>query len=323
MGNDKFVLQWHLTERCNLKCKHCYQEGQSVVQMDYNTCLDILHKYADYVHKKCYRGHINFTGGEVLLIPELLTLLTEECDKLGITYGILTNGTMITKDNVHIFNNMKRLSFVQMSLEGGRKVNDKIRGKGTFKKVFNAVKLLRKQHIKTMISFTCSELNYKELTKLIWICRLHKVDRFWTDRYVPMGEGNLNLCTTEHYRRVIAVLQRENKIKIGGLDVECKRALQGLPFGCGYKCSAGERLLALLPDGGVLPCRRLPLLAGNIQNISFDEALKRCKDRINEVTISSNECHNCIMSDKCNSGAKCLTYAVKGAIFGKDINCWM
>ena len=22
-----FLIQWHLTEKCNLKCKHCYQEG--------------------------------------------------------------------------------------------------------------------------------------------------------------------------------------------------------------------------------------------------------------------------------------------------------
>jgi len=24
----EFIIQWHLTERCNLRCRHCYQEGQ-------------------------------------------------------------------------------------------------------------------------------------------------------------------------------------------------------------------------------------------------------------------------------------------------------
>ena len=31
---QKFVLQWHITHKCNLRCKHCYQE-------DYSCDLDL------------------------------------------------------------------------------------------------------------------------------------------------------------------------------------------------------------------------------------------------------------------------------------------
>ena len=29
----EFIIQWHLTERCNLRCKHCYQDGKKVKEM--------------------------------------------------------------------------------------------------------------------------------------------------------------------------------------------------------------------------------------------------------------------------------------------------
>jgi len=27
------LLQWHITERCNLRCKHCYQEGKAAPEL--------------------------------------------------------------------------------------------------------------------------------------------------------------------------------------------------------------------------------------------------------------------------------------------------
>lgn len=321
---EKFVLQWHITHRCNLRCKHCYQEDYTK-DLELDTLINILNQFKKFVEENDYRGHINFTGGEPMVALDKLEVLMNICEKSGITFGILTNGTLLTQDIVDRLSKYKNLSFIQMSLEGTRKVNDKIRGKGSFKQVMKSVKMLQKAHIQTMISFTCHKENYKELKKLIWTCRIHKVDRFWTDRLVPIGNNTLELISTEDYRKVIKTLYKESLSKIGGLQVETNRALQGLDYEnkCGYKCSAGRKLIALLADGTLLPCRRLPIEIGNLKSEKLDNLMIKCKQTMNKLEFSTeNECSKCPFKKKCNNGTRCLTYAVTGNFNAKDINCW-
>ena len=67
-------------------------------------------------------------------------------DKDLYSFSILTNGTLITDEIA------KRISeynpeYVQVSLEGGKKTNDYIRGKNVYKKVATAIKYLKKYNI--------------------------------------------------------------------------------------------------------------------------------------------------------------------------------
>ena len=81
------------------------------------------------------KGHINITGGEPLCNPHLFKILDliKQDDDL-ISFSILTNGTLITEE---IAKKIKSYNpyYVQVSLEGGKKTNDYIRGKGTSKKI--------------------------------------------------------------------------------------------------------------------------------------------------------------------------------------------
>ena len=326
----KHVLQWHITHQCNLRCKHCYQDDYSK-DLDIEELEKILYQYIDFLKEYKYTGHINFTGGEPLLYNKIdkLFKLFEICDKHNITYGILTNGTMITEDLVKKLSKLNGIRFVQMSLEGTKEINDMIRGNGNYDKVMKAVKLLNKEYIQTMISFTIHEGNYKELRKLIWCCRLHGVKRFWTDRLVPIGgvekykENGIELITTEHYQEVLKILGQEHKLNWIGTRVHANRALQFMS-GCGefYECSAGKRLLTILADGTLLPCRRLPIELGNITTENLIDIMKNNKI-IKELNgnIMTYECNNCHLNTFCKGGAKCLSYAVYGNFRQKDINC--
>ena len=33
------VLQWHITERCNLRCAHCYQDGYAGEELSHQQLL--------------------------------------------------------------------------------------------------------------------------------------------------------------------------------------------------------------------------------------------------------------------------------------------
>ena len=48
-----FVLQWHLSENCNLKCLHCYQEDHKPMCISYNKLEHIYNEFVSTKEKEC------------------------------------------------------------------------------------------------------------------------------------------------------------------------------------------------------------------------------------------------------------------------------
>lgn len=117
-----FHLQWSITERCNLNCKHCYRDPELIKgELSTEEDLEILDRFISQVdrwglEKKDVR--ISFTGGEPFVKEGLFDLLAkakENGDKFS--YGILTNGTFIDEEMVQKLNEYG-VDYVQVSLEG-------------------------------------------------------------------------------------------------------------------------------------------------------------------------------------------------------------
>lgn len=330
---EKFIVQWHITHKCNLRCTHCYQEDYNK-DLGITQLINIFNQIKEFAKTKNYKCHINFTGGEPFLnnsIWELLRLAEQEPD---MTFGILTNGTIINKLTAGRLSKFKNLSFVQISLDGTKRVHDNIRGIGTFDKTLNSIKVLRKNKIKTMVSFTCHQDNLKELKKVIRICKKNKVDVFWTDRLIPTHNENskLNterLLTTKQFKEYTEILVKE-KIKaernpLCRTEIRTDRALQFISsFTDCYECSAGKKLITILADGTILPCRRLPIELGKIvEGKTLTEIIDTNLDLDTVKQEIPDDCKECELKFKCKGGAKCLTYAITGTTNHKDINCWI
>ena len=65
------LLQWHVTERCNLRCAHCYQSTYSGQELQFQDLLRVLGQFKDLLNlwrrqpgQHPVRGHITVTGGE-------------------------------------------------------------------------------------------------------------------------------------------------------------------------------------------------------------------------------------------------------------------
>lgn len=315
----KHVLQWHIIHVCNLRCTHCYQDDY-INTLSYADCMNVLKQYKTFCEKYHYKGHINFTGGEPLLYPNLFDVLTA-CEHFGFTFGLLTNGTLLTEDIAEKLSSFKNLCFVQISIDGTRKIHDGIRGTGNFDKAFHGIKLLNKFGIETMVSFTCHKSNYKDLKRVIHYCRHHGVDRFWADRLIPFGNNTESVLSTSEYDNVIQTLTDESKKK--GMVVHTNRALQWIHgSNTFYHCSAGVSLLVLLADGTLLPCRRLPIIIGNIFETDMIELYETSPviKELSKETIPDG-CKGCLHAKLCRGGAKCLSYALTGDYNIRDVNC--
>lgn len=321
------VLQWHLNETCNLKCLHCYQEKEKEGSLEFSKLKHIYEQYKELLKKLNYQGHINLTGGEPLCNPyfyQVLEMIQKDSD--FISFSILSNGTLITEETAKKIGKYHP-KYVQVSLEGGKKINDFIRGKGTYKKIAEGIKNLKKEHIFVSLSFTATKVNYKEFPKVVKYAKKYHVDNVWSDRYIPLGDGedkNLALNknqTREYFERMKK--EQEKLKKSDSTTISMKRALQfQMTNDFAYGCTAGDTLLTVMANGDLVPCRRMPIVLGNLLNDSMISLYEQnpILKQLREKKIP-DDCKHCEHSNTCRGGLKCLTYALYKNWNHKDIGC--
>ena len=333
---SRLNLQWHITDRCNLKCTHCYIHDQPLNELSLGMLSNMLNSYVGTLKGMNLKGHIHVTGGEPFVrkdlfeFLELLKMQHEFC-----SFDILCNGTMLDDDSV------KKLallgcSFVQVSLDGGRDVHDLIRGDGSFERTLSGIKLLVKHGIPVSVSFTAGKNNYMEFGKAADAAWRSGAVSVWTDRVIPAG--GLPGSTTdlmsddemiEYFVLVNRCRKKLQKKMFRKAGVSMGRALQFMYYdGNGfdeypYRCSAGKTIITVLSDGRVVPCRRMPVIVGDFKtddlyNIYHNSVLLRILR--NQQNIPSG-CGDCRYSQICNGGLKCLSYAVHGNPFIRDPQC--
>ena len=323
-----FYLQWHISEACNLKCKHCYQEDHKPVQLDFDTLLSFLNQYRELLSELKIKGHINLTGGEPLCSPYLFKLLDEfKKDSDLYSFSILTNGTLLTKELAEKISEYNP-EYIQVSLEGGKRTNDFVRGEGVYKKVGEAIKLLKKNNIFTSISFTATKINYKEFPLVVKYAEKLGVDNVWSDRFIPLGtdydkEFIMNVEETQEYLDIMAKERVRLIKKHSNTHVSMNRALQFTRTqNYAYHCNAGRELLTIMENGDLVPCRRMPIVVGNLikdNMLKLYKTNKILKDLQKEVI--PKDCLTCEDAKQCQGGLRCLTYALTGNYKLKDPGC--
>ncbi|MCK5020907.1 MAG: radical SAM protein [Candidatus Peribacteraceae bacterium] len=329
--NPKWLnLQWHITERCNLKCKHCYQGCEVPEDLSIVHLHNIFEQYAKFLFDRQIRGHLVVTGGEPFIrkdFPSLLETIDER--KHLMDYGILSNGTFIDRAMAEFLKSVSP-RYVQVSMEGSEEIHDSIRGNGSFQKTINAIKELHRVGIKTLISFTAHKGNYKEFPKVVEIGRKLKVGRVWSDRLIPMGTGDSLEQMSQYETAEWLTIMNSERIRLKNkwfnkTEVAMHRALQFLKSGTTpYQCKAGKNLLTVQANGDLVPCRRMPIVAGNVFNSMFEtiyETSAILKQLREETDIEG--CVECKFKKVCNGGLRCLSYAIHGTPFKKDPGCWV
>ena len=333
------LLQWHITERCNLRCAHCYQESYASAELPIQGLLEILEQFKRFLQTPCaagrppMRGHITVTGGEPFVrrdFPDLLEILASY--RKLFSFAILTNGTLINAEKAHWLQHLG-VRFVQVSLEGSQATHDRIRGRGNFERTVEAIRHLVKARVCTLISFTAHRGNYREFEEVARLGRRLHVARVWADRLIPCGSGTDLvdlLLTPEETRELFETMKgvRDNAKRFwlfNCTEIGMRRALQFLVGGGRpYSCTAGDTLVTVMPNGDLYPCRRMPIRVGNLLETPLSE-LYDCDlfQDLRDPDRVSADCQSCAYARLCRGGLKCLSYAVTGDPFQTDPGCWI
>ena len=196
---EDFYFQWHITDKCNLRCTHCYQENYTdISDMSLEELKVIAKKLFKTLSKWNKQGDISITGGEPFIRRDLLSFLeyldsSEQVSNLD----ILSNGTMLTDDIVKRLKLIRKLHRVQVSLDGASpKTHDEIRGHGTFEKAIDGIRILNRHRIDTKIMFTLQRCNMKDVPSLIDLAIREGITGLTIERLVPRVCGRYERCFT-------------------------------------------------------------------------------------------------------------------------------
>jgi AdoMet-dependent heme synthase len=322
-----FLIQWHLTERCNLRCRHCYQSTPDGDEMSLPEILVVLDEIAQMfeawsqAYGMAFSPSFTITGGEVFLRDDVFDILST-IKEHGFEISILSNGTLIDAQTARRLGELK-VSGVQVSIEGPREVHEKIRGRGTFNAALEGVYHLVTEDIPVTLNATLSALNADHFLALVDVSLAAGVQKLGFSRLVPWGRGRALYDQALTPDQVQSLYKMLFSLNLDGLKLvsgdplalqmnspDLDQAPSNIPMG---GCAAGVSGITLLPDGTVIPCRRLDIGIGNLRRDSLREiwATSEVLGALRDQNRYSGRCRKCRRWANCR-GCRAIAYAWSG-----------
>ena len=342
-----FVLQWHVTAKCDQACAHCYLRDSSTYarelrnELSYEDCLEIIDDFKQTFDKWGMPTRINFTGGDPLLREDIF-LLIKYARKNGILVGILGNPNHLDYQTAKKLKSLGVIRY-QISIDGLQETHDRLRGRrGLFEDSIRAIRILEKVGIPSVVMFTVSKINAHELVEVIKVVAEEGVSVFDFARLVPVGAGKDlkdQMLTPKEYRNLLLqVLEQYRRLQekgcqtyFGRKDHLWKLLYQELGLlkspprdkktiytGCGI----GSSVLVILADGTVYPCRRLPIELGRVPQENFRDIFINSSELNKMRQIEKmQKCKNCDLLQVCR-GCPAVSYSAYGDYMAPDPQCW-
>lgn len=320
---ETFALQWHLTQACDLNCRHCYDRSDRK-SMEYPQALRVLDELYDFTRHHHVRAQISFSGGNPLLYPHFFELYQAAADH-GFLVAVLGNPTR--REVMERMLAIRMPEFYQVSLEGLQPHNDHIRGTGHFQRVLAFLDLLRELGVYSMVMLTLTRANADQLLTLAEMLT-GRVDLFTFNRLAMVGQGAaLASVAPERFPELLAayldasermphLALKDNLFNI--LSLERQRPLFD---GCtGFGCGAAFNFMALLPDGEVHACRKFPSPLGNIFHQSLIDIYHG--EIAARYRAGSSACMECELRPVCRGCAAVLHGLGLDVFTALDPYCW-
>ena len=296
-----FSFQWHITDQCDQRCKHCYifsgDPSCTPQSMSWEQMQDTFYNCLDFCEVYERRPYFYLTGGDPILHPDfwrLLALFHEH----GVPFTIMGNPFHLN-DQV-----CRELKFFgcqkyQMSLDGLQKTHDWFRKSGSFDCTLEKIGCINRAGIRSVIMTTVSKQNCIEVPGIIDAVVKAGVNVFAFSRYVPSG-GELDVSMSpQEYRSLLETCdQKFKEYEAEGCDTFFNKkdhlwTLYAYETGAFHipayakdgmiydGCNLGNCHLTILPSGDIYACRRVA--ESKVGNVSVD--------RLADVWITSMEAY--------------------------------
>ncbi len=325
--DEPFFLQWHITDRCDLACTHCYRDKvkPDLPLESLKKIFENFRRLRDSMPQK--KARVQIAGGEPLLSEHLFSVL-DLVASAGYQSRILTNGVSIDNAAAKAIA-VHGCRIVQISIDGDADTHDAVRGAGNYQRAVDGARRLGEHGVEVTFAMTLTRANM-ERTGAVFEAAKRYAKRVSFHRVVPCGRGAAQkgaLLAGADIKRVFdgiyALKNSPGAPQVPLRDPLWKpyiRCPGTEPFVNG--CSVGYGGICVESDGDVYPCRRMPIKLGNaltddLADIWAGEPISRMRDR----DLLKGRCGRCPLRWKCG-GCRAVAWALNGDAFAEDPQCF-
>lgn len=332
------ALCLNIAHDCNLKCKYCFaDEGEYKGKREIMTA-EIGKKAIDFVLKKSgprKNIEIDLFGGEPLLAFDTVKEIVEYAKAEQIKYNknirftMTTNATLLNDEIMEYLD--KNMGNIVLSIDGRKKVNDKVRvrydGSGSYDAILPNIKKMVNMRDKSKQYYARGTFTRENTDFYEDIMHLanNGFDEISIEPVVLPENNPLSLREEdlpkifEQYDKLYDEMLRRHKEGTSFKFYHFNIDLQGGP--CVYKrisgCGAGHEYVAITPSGDIYPCHQFvgdrKFILGNLANPDkLDETISN-KFK-NAHIYNKPECKKCWARFYCSGGCQANNYNFNGNI---------
>lgn len=338
---EYFAFQWHITEACDQRCKHCYiyalgshAKFQEMAVEDMSTVIQNCQTFC----KKAGRlPYFYITGGDPILHPQFWTL-AELLKERDLPFAILGNPFHLTDEICERLRAYGCRKY-QLSLDGLRETHDRIRRPNSYDETLAVIPMLRRAGIAVAIMATVSKWNVAEIPALVDVAVEHEADIFAFARYCPSMADRETTCSPQEYK----VMMEQCWEKFQKYEAEgCRTAFnlkdhlwtlfqyeKGLFDPTTYPdddmvyggCNCGNCHLTILSDGAVYACRRMESKVGNALTDDLYALFTSSAYEEYRQYDKFEKCAKCELWRFCR-GCPAVAAGYHGSMYAPDPQCW-
>lgn len=304
-GDEFKHMHLYLTNKCNLRCPHCYMFSGIADKEELKT-FEIVKLFRDF--RDFGGSNVTLSGGEPTIRPDFDELVKEAFD-LGLKVRVLTNGSLWNEQKIEALSPM--LDSIQISIDGySEESNSKVRGEGHFEKAINTIDLLLNKGVNLSIAITPPYVELKDHLKDYAEFAIDLANNYKDKNIlVKFSEGLLNGrdgCPTpsdnQDYFNSIQELRR----RLHGENYEIISFAQAINHDIIMdNCMFG--VFAIASNGDVYMCARTADLksVANVRTHSFYEIVKISKAAEQSTRIDLlRPCRDCDIKYICGGGCR-------------------
>ena len=287
-------LIWNITNRCNLKCSHCYMAADAHILPDQLTDEQTI-ELVDRMHDAgC--PVVFLSGGEPMMRSNFWEIL-ERVHSYGIKPTISTNCTVVTEENAQRLKE-NGVKWIATSFYGPRAYHDELtQVPGTYDKVMNAIRILRKADVGVVLKTAITVNNWPYIYDMIQTAKDLDCGIFYICDLITSGrsEGEEALRISKAQWRELCdfivddMLDPDSHMEydIGAIPstipyIAEKFIERGADVSKGLHrlslfsaCPVGQGHMAINSEGNIMPCQfSQEWTVGNIRDMSIEDAVK-------------------------------------------------
>jgi len=336
-----FAFQWHITDDCDQRCKHCYifsENGcKKLDSMTFAQMKEVLANIKDFCEVYDRLPYLYITGGDPILHPDFWNLL-ELLKSEQIPFTIMGNPFHLTED---VCRRMKDCGCVryQLSIDGLRETHDWFRKPGSFDTTLEKIGVINASGLRSIVMTTVSGKNINEVPEIIDAVVKAGVNVYAFARYCPTSEEKDVGISPMRYRELLEVCDKKfSAYEAAGCKTYFNRKdhlwmlyeyekgtfkmpeniADGVIYG---GCNCGNCHMTILPNGDIYACRR-------VQNSRVSNIFE---DRLADVWVCQMEsyrdfarfkkCSRCELMAFCR-GCPAVASGAHGDFYDRDPQCW-